>query len=213
MSWVRWRSQSFRRPPPPSFLLLPILSRSGRSLLSRILLCFDESFLCFQLWGKIRDESGERKVNWNEPRFAAEFFTYSFFFSSSSYIALGLSVFSFRSRNTHSRAKAVWWKKKKEWLFVFVVETISLRRCWSSEAHFLFFPLFFLLPIVTNPEIRARGNAPNFTALTQRFHPRHHARDTPNQASAVTRSLLFLALLFLSFCFLNSQNVNENSSI
>lgn len=46
------------------FLLLCISSCGGRSLLSCILLsCLDESLLHFQLRGKMRDESGERKVN------------------------------------------------------------------------------------------------------------------------------------------------------
>lgn len=62
----------------------------------------------------------------------------------------------------------------------------------------------FLLPIVTNPEIRARGNAPHFTALTQRFHPRHRARDTRHQRSVVTR-FFFCALFFSFFVFTTTE--------
>lgn len=59
-----------------------------------------------------------------------------------------------------------------------------------------FFSFFFLLPIVTNPEIRAHGYAPHFTALTQRFHPRHHARDEQSQTPAVARPALFGLFVF-----------------
>lgn len=52
-----------------------------------------------------------------------------------------------------------------------------------------FFSFFFSLPIVTNPEIRARGNAPHFTALTQRFHPRH-------QQSLPSRILCSISFIF-----------------
>lgn len=84
--------------------------------------------------------------------------------------------------------------------FCFCSRNNLVKEMSFSEAHFS----LPKSPIVTNPENRARGNAPREHTLTQRFHPRLPHRDMKSENLS---SFCLFVLFFLEFCFYQNGNV------
>lgn len=87
-----------------------------------------------------------------------------------------------------------------QFLFVFCSRNNLVKETSFSEAHFS----LPKSPVVTNPENRARGNAPRERThtLTQRFQPRLPHRDMKSENLSS-----FCFCFFWEFCFYQNGNV------